>query len=231
MPGSRFVSWAIDQVARIRPSATLDVGCGYGFYGLAVRGVVDVYGSKKYPDKKFAATKKWKNNRVDAVEVYEPYIRSLQREIYDDIFICDIYDGLKSGLVSGPYDLVLCIDVIEHIEKERGIYMLSKLFTITDYVIVVTPVDDLRDNAYGDNVYEKHISTWCAEDFFKVVDKKYCDTYEEIVEDKTKLCVLINVPKAKFVCLKCGGELVRDLFADRDVQLLRCRECGEEYEC
>ena len=55
--------------------------------------------------------------RIDAVEIYPPYVTGLQRSIYDEILLCEASDEIPR---LGPYDLILLIDLLQHLGRQRA---------------------------------------------------------------------------------------------------------------
>lgn len=140
---SSQISPVIEVVMWKKPKKVLDVGIGYGKYGLLVR---------EYLDNKV--------ERLDGVEVFEPYITNIQRAIYDNIYITDIRDFEPPV----EYDLILLADVIEHMTKEEGIALLKRL---PGNKIVATPNGFIEQEASNGNVHERHLSGWTMEDFME----------------------------------------------------------------
>lgn len=138
-----------------QPARVLDMGIGYGKYGLAAREYANPI-------------------VVNGVEAYEPYIDAWQRGIYNYLYIKDIRDLTDEELKS--YDLYLMIDVIEHLTKEDGITLLNR---IKGPILVSTPIEEY----YGeyDNHYENHISHWTVEDFATWPHKHYPNKLATIV--------------------------------------------------
>ena len=121
----------------------LDVGPGHGKYALLFREYLSVT-----PE------------RIDAVELHEPYVDGFDlRSLYDSVFVCDVL-ALSSGFLSS-YDLVLMVDVIEHLEKEAAVDLLRR---ISGRVIISTPVE-FFSNGPGLPESETHRSHWTAQDF------------------------------------------------------------------
>ena len=130
----------LEAIEFIKPKSVLDIGFGRGKYGFLVK--------EYYPKVK-----------VDGLEVFEPYITNLQREIYDNIFIGDI---LKTEV--GQYDLYLLIDIIEHFEKEEAHDLLNKLLK-QGKIIVSTPKTFIPQEAENGNEWEIHKTLWTIDDF------------------------------------------------------------------
>jgi len=56
--------------------------------------------------------------RVDGIEICEPYIGPLQRQIYDEILVGDACDVLRR--LNRRYDLIFAIDLVEYMARDRG---------------------------------------------------------------------------------------------------------------
>lgn len=133
----------IRGVWAVKPRSILDIGIGYGKYGLLCREYCE------------------RLERIDGVEVWEPYVRSIQRAIYDHIAIGDVRQLPDDDLAG--YDLYLMVDVIEHFEKAEGKALLDRLLGFGGAVLVNTPIVDYR--AHYENPYEDHQSHWTIGDF------------------------------------------------------------------
>jgi 2-polyprenyl-3-methyl-5-hydroxy-6-metoxy-1,4-benzoquinol methylase len=124
------------------PKRILDVGCGYGKYGVLLREYLD-------PDPV-----------VDGVEAWEPYVIDHNlRGIYNNVFVMDVCK-MPQGVLD-TYDMVVMGDVIEHIEKEAAIDLLSR---IKGWVIIATPFDHFHTDE-GLPPTEAHVSHWTEQDF------------------------------------------------------------------
>lgn len=108
----------------------LDVGAGNGLYGSMLRDIAE---------------------RIDAVEVYAPYIESFKLEkIYDNVYnvdICNFELPIK-------YDLIIFGDVLEHIEADKAVALLNRLNNI-EQIIIAVPYQYEQGALYG-NPYEVH---------------------------------------------------------------------------
>lgn len=153
MPSSdyRQIPIVVQTYWEFHPESILDIGCGWGKYGFLAR--------EYLRDCPWMGTG-WKTvKRVDAVEVFENYITDLQRKIYDNIYIGDITE-----LEVGEYDLILLVDVIEHIEKTKALELVAKLKK-KGRLLIITPSEFcVHPPRYG-NKHEEHISHFTYEDF------------------------------------------------------------------
>ncbi len=117
----------------------LDVGPGYGKYGVLLREYAHV-------------------RTVDAVEAWEPYITSFGlRGIYSQVYSGDVCD--LSDEVLGLYDCVFMGDVIEHIQKDRALRLLDR---IPGWVVVCTPMEFFPQP--HEVPTEHHVSHWTHDD-------------------------------------------------------------------
>ena len=85
-----------DVVAELpRPlGRVLDVGCGAGGVGRSLRAA--------------GAT------HLTGVEVHAESAE-LAREVFDDLVVGTVEEGLASGELAGPFDTIVCYDVLEHL--------------------------------------------------------------------------------------------------------------------
>lgn len=94
-----FETFLREAVGSERPATALDLGCGEGVYGPILAQLADA---------------------VDACDGAPPALeKAAQRNVYRNITRIDLaaerWDGSK-----GPYDLVFCTEVIEHLPDERS---------------------------------------------------------------------------------------------------------------
>ena len=107
----------MDLIISVKPFSVLDVGSGFGKYGVLCREYLELWdGREEY---KFL-------RRIDGVEVFENYITPLHKYIYNNIYTENIINLVNN--LDYSYDLVLLIDVLEHFSKEEGLLLLNKLF-------------------------------------------------------------------------------------------------------
>lgn len=136
----------------VPPNKVLDVGCGYGKYGVLLREYLE-----SHPV-------------VDGVEAWEPYVKENGlKGIYKKLFIQDVTTLDKEVL--NKYDLVMMGDVIEHIEKDAALELITK---ISGWIIIATPFDHFHTDE-GLPPTEAHISHWTEQDF---IDTGRLDRYE-----------------------------------------------------
>jgi len=151
LPSSQFgqvspITWLIHE---IDPQSVLDIGPGFGKYGFI---------SREYLELWFRTTDYAKRTRrIDAIEVFEPYVTPLLRSIYDEVHVGDAIDILPELPV---YDLVLLIDVLEHMDKANGTRLITSALGKGTLVIVSTPKNPAPQGVHFGNVHERHTSAW-----------------------------------------------------------------------
>lgn len=159
MPSSQYyhVSKILEMIISINPKSVIDIGCGFGKFGVLCREYLELWdGRQKYEF----------NRRIDCVEVFHEYISPLHNYVYDKIYNKNILDIIPELNVS--YDLVLLIDVLEHFEKQEGEELLKELLKNNKGIIISTPKKPSpQKDAFG-NVYETHKSMWSKKELEKL---------------------------------------------------------------
>lgn len=121
----------------------LDVGVGEGTYSMLLK----PYGYKN----------------IDAVEVYEPYIKQFDlKSKYSEVFLINILDF---DFTKKHYDCVILGDVLEHIDKDNARKLIDKLLTVTENIIISVPYNNVQ-GTYKGNVYETHLQPDLTKEVF-----------------------------------------------------------------
>ena len=152
MPSSQHyhISKIMSLIITLNPNSILDIGTGFGKYGMLCREYLELWdGRKKYSE--FL-------RRIDGIEAFEEYITPVHRFVYNNIYAEDALKILDK--VDFKYDLILLIDVLEHFDKSTGRSFLEKMLQLHGGVLVSTPkkVSNQTD-AFG-NEFERHRSQW-----------------------------------------------------------------------
>jgi hypothetical protein len=138
MPTSHYaqISLIMEIIVRLWPRRILDVGAGWGKYGVLCREYLG------------------REVRIDAVEGWEPYIGPLHRAVYDRIVIGDAREVL-AGLTE-RYDLVLMADVFEHLPRRDGEAVLAECARLADAVLISMPATWTPQEPFEGNELEVH---------------------------------------------------------------------------
>lgn len=107
------------------------------------------------------------------VDIWQPSVDKTKEKGIFDYLICEDALDCVSSLGDNDFDVVLCCDMIEHLEKEKGKRLLKEMCRVGGKVLVYTPNGMFEQGEYGGNPYQKHLSTWREEDFVgaSVVEK------------------------------------------------------------
>jgi len=165
MPSSRpaAIPAIISLLRQIRPGSILDVGIGFGKWGILFREYTDILASEAEPARYHRAG--WKVV-IDGIEGFPRYIGPHQQYIYNNIFIGDamaVMKGLKA------YDFIFVGDVIEHFQKADGAAFIEEALKHANrYIILSTPAHETHQGALCENVLETHRSLWCERDFVRL---------------------------------------------------------------
>ena len=145
MPSCRpdIISEIVYKILEIVPQTILDVGVGYGKWGVLCTEYLTYWKSVK--------------PKIDGVEIFENY-KSPAHGVYNKIFYSDVIDILDEV---GNYNLVLIIDVIEHLNREDGLRLLD---ASKSYIVSTPEYWSPQGTCFG-NKYETHISRWALDDF------------------------------------------------------------------
>jgi 2-polyprenyl-3-methyl-5-hydroxy-6-metoxy-1,4-benzoquinol methylase len=142
----RVIHYVYEVSVRPRPRgrrlSVLDVGPGHGKYATLLR---------EYVDPKI---------HLVAVEAWAPYVPSFKLEaLYDLVIVGDVV-AQPDELLNG-FDLVLMVDVLEHIDKTPALELLAR---IEPPVVFSTPRDYFQNPPHLPHT-ERHISHWSKADF------------------------------------------------------------------
>lgn len=137
------------------------MGCGAGDYGILLRmyfekenwGLVLLDPSRR---------PHWKNT-IDGLDVFAANVTGFHRVVYDALHVCDIRHHVGA---MPSYDVILLLDVIEHLDKQEGRILLQQLFCKAhEALIVSTPLGFRAQGPFAGNDAETHRSGWWPRDF------------------------------------------------------------------
>jgi len=162
----QHISYCSELLFALQPKSILDIGIGFGRYGILAREMCDVWRGRPTPNQ-------WQVEIV-GVEAFDKLIRDYHSVFYNRIIAGDAFDVLKEagqrhGLAGKQFDLAILGDVLEHFERQRAEDMLQMCRAAALYTMVAVPIgsDWQQADLYG-NPYERHRSTWRHRDFRKL---------------------------------------------------------------
>ncbi len=150
----------INIIIGTKPKTILDVGKGFGKYGFLAHEYFGINNTKQINPQKTMAQNS--DVAIDAIEVDETLIMPHLSQFYRNVYFGDVFEQYK--LMQESYDLVIMIDVVEHLEKVKTLELIKDLITKNTIVLVATPINFFNQHLY-ESVYEEHISHWTIKDF------------------------------------------------------------------
>jgi 2-polyprenyl-3-methyl-5-hydroxy-6-metoxy-1,4-benzoquinol methylase len=135
-----------------KPESVLDCGIGSGLYGAMVRQYVDLGGDPKC--------------KITGVEPFYEY-KNPNWGHYDFVYI-NTMQGWLALEQQDSFDMILFLDVIEHMQKAEGYEILQRLkdrLNPGGWLLVSTPGEWVPQGAEHGNELEIHLSFWEPRDF------------------------------------------------------------------
>lgn len=155
----------LDNVQMEMPQSILDIGIGFGKYGLLLREIVDVAYERYFPEEWII--------KIDGVEAFSNYINPVHKHIYDNVLQGDIAHVIHNVQ---NYDVILLIDVLEHFSKNEGKKLIKNILLRTNKALIIsTPIYPEPQEEYQGNKFEEHKSRWYLTDFLE-----FDFTYQEV---------------------------------------------------
>ena len=150
------IPFCIDVLMKIAPSRVLDIGVGFGRWGIILREFCEVWSGRIFREQ-------WKI-QVEGIEGFPRNINDYHGSFYNKIHFGDAAELLPA--IAGPWSVVIFGDVLEHFTKEKASELLRISLDRSDYVMINVPIGDQwpQEDAYG-NKYERHLSQWVPDDF------------------------------------------------------------------
>ena len=156
---------------KLSPKSILDIGKGFGKYGFLIHEYIGIDDQKRLnPELTMSQQSRVK---IDAIEVDKDLLLPHLSQFYNEVFAEDVFKIYKS---LPQYDLILMIDVIEHLDKGKAIAMLEYFLSKNSILLIATPISFFKQELYQSE-FEHHISHWKTNDFKKLgyTDFQYFD--------------------------------------------------------
>ncbi len=152
------ISYNVELVRKLNPGSILDVGVGFGRWGILFREFLEIWEHSRYDGN-------WERV-IEGVEIFPGYIKDYHNHFYDKIYPESAISYLTN--TQKHYDLINFGDVIEHMTKDEGEKAITLALERSEYVLINIPIGKhWKQEAAGDNPYEAHCSIWYNNDFTK----------------------------------------------------------------
>lgn len=145
--------WIVNKAIGRNTRTVLDLGCGKGII-----------------TKEISQGENWV---ITGVELEEDYIDEARKSgVYKEVLRGDIA-SLPKSILNRRFDVVLCLQVIEHINKKKGKKALLTWEGLANkHIIIATPVgfipyENIQDVSNEKKSLLKHRSGWCPGEFIK----------------------------------------------------------------
>ena len=92
-------------------------------------------------------------------DAFESYLRECQKGgTHDGYVLCDIR---RLPFRGKSFDIILCLEVLEHLEKEEGKQLINTMEEIASkQIIISTPLGEYEQHTYDGNPYQEHRIAW-----------------------------------------------------------------------
>lgn len=143
------------------PKSILDIGVGFGLWGVLFRAWTDIRMSEITPSRYH----KWKTI-IDGIEIFPDYVNKCW-EIYDTVWVGDAIQLLEAMHDGKRYDHIHLGDVIEHMDKDAGVHLMclaAAHLTPGGSMTVVTPDGFRPQGVVLGNKHEEHKCGWTTGD-------------------------------------------------------------------
>ncbi len=208
MPTSQHyqVSKILDLLVQLNPQSILDIGTGFGKYGLLSREYLELWS----PEEKYGTFQRI----VDGIEIFEGYLTPVHKYVYNKVYIGNASNVVKT--LTTRYELTLLIDVLEHFEKDAGACLIQDIFKISKNLIISVPKDLGDQGTTFENEYEKHLTQWTAPELlqmapgngFSISDRMSHIVFLSIESDLARLKRVFN-PSILVKAKRAFSEIVR----------------------
>ncbi len=150
------IPFCVEALMKIAPQRVLDVGVGFGRWGMIVREFCDVWFGHVFKQD-------WTVS-ITGIEGFAKSITDYHRAFYNRILIGDAQEIIFS--LDETFHVIIFGDVLEHFERPVAERLLNWSLEHSDYVLVNIPLGlDWPQQEVYENPYEKHLSAWVEEDF------------------------------------------------------------------
>jgi len=157
---STQISTIVGFVQQLQPGSVLDVGTGMGQYGFLLRtnlenvNLFEIDGS--------SARQRHRSQwavRIDGIEGYATYLTPVHEYAYNQVFIGNALDILPA-VPDCSYDLVLAIDILEHLSAADGRAFVAHCIRIASRAVLVSTPKVFVPQDVAANPLENHRSLW-----------------------------------------------------------------------
>ncbi len=141
------------------------------------------------PGDSYLRSRKFRGKDLTCLDIFEPYLKECQRLGFKILHLDAL--ELSKRFKPASFDIILAIDFLEHLEKEKGVRLLADLEKIARRkILIFSPLGwvpmDKDTHGFNNVYYQTHRSAWSLEDFQK---RGYdCKVLKNLHKDVRWLC-------------------------------------------
>lgn len=160
---STQISTIVKHAEDLKPQSVLDLGAGMGQYGFLLRmnleaeNLFEVDGAQG----RLRPRENW-NIKIDGVEGCAGYMTPVHAYAYNSMTNANVLDVLPK-IASASYDLVLAVDILEHLTTDDGLVFLGHCRRIAKRAALISTPKVFYPQEVEANPFENHRSLWSAE--------------------------------------------------------------------
>ncbi|HEC85337.1 MAG: hypothetical protein DRR08_13620 [Candidatus Parabeggiatoa sp. nov. 2] len=164
---SSQISTIIQYIEQLNPVSLLDVGIGMGQYGFLTRNYLEYLNLFQVNGRhgKQRPKQEWRV-RIDGIEGCDGYITPVHKYCYNQLMIGDALEILPT-LPDNGYELVLAIDILEHVSKTDGLMFISHIKRVASRAALISTPKAFIPQTVEVNPYENHRSLWEREELIE----------------------------------------------------------------
>lgn len=176
------ISYNIELIRKINPMTILDIGVGFGRWGILLREFLEIWDNAKYDGN-------WERI-IDGVEIFPGYIKEYHKYFYNNIYFGDALAFLEN--LNSGYSLINFGDVIEHMTKSNGEKAIELALSKSRFVLITIPIGEhWEQEGTAENPNEAHKSVWYNRDFVKYKYHKI-KCFEDLTKRDYSVVLLSN---------------------------------------
>lgn len=116
-------------LVQVDPKSVLDVGVGFGNYGMIARAFLDVWPGRFEKEK-------WQA-KIDGIEYYKEFKNPTYDFVYNKVYFGDVFEILPK---LEKYQAIILMHIVEHMEKTQALKLISLAKShCTKRIIIGTP--------------------------------------------------------------------------------------------
>lgn len=155
---SRQLSAIVGYAEQLQPASVLDVGTGMGQYGFLLRTNLEHINLFDVEQGVQRAKDRWRVV-IDGIEGFAGYRTPVHDYAYNRLMIGDAMQ-LLPAIADGAYELVMAVDILEHLSQDDGVRFLGHCRRIASRAALIsTPKLFVAQDVHA-NPFENHRSVW-----------------------------------------------------------------------